>query len=193
MGGRTASASGSATIGQRAGFAPTSWMLLWGSNTDVARDLDAAAATGAKLLRFDFDWQSAEPSKGSYNWSYIDRVVNGAKARGLSVLGTIAYTPAWARPSGTTDKVPPTNLGDYVNFVRAVVNRYAPQGLHQWEIWNEPNIVQFWQPKPDPANYTSMLKQSYAAIKAIDPSATVVSAGLAPAGDSSDGQYVSPR
>jgi hypothetical protein len=187
------SSAAPATIGTRTGFAPTSWMLLWGTDAELDRDLDNVAASGAKWLRFDVDWQSTETAKGSYNWTAIDRVISRATARGLSVIGTIAYTPAWARPSGTSDKTPPSDPADFASFARAVAARYAPQGAHAWEIWNEPNIPMFWQPKPDVPAYTSMLKQAYAAIKSVDPAATVISAGLAPAGDSGDGRYVSPR
>ena len=49
-----------------------------------------------------------------------------------------------------------------------------------FEIWNEPNIALFWQPKPDPSAYTADLVAAYSAIKAVDPSAFVISGGLAP-------------
>lgn len=136
-------------MGQSAGFAQTSWMLLWGSDAQVDADLDAMVATGAKWLRFDFDWASAELSPGSYRWTYIDRVVHKARARGLRILATPAYTPTWARPAGTTDKHPPTDPATYAAFVGAAARRYAPLGVHHWEIWNEPNVQQFWQPAPN--------------------------------------------
>src|SRR4051812_8542913 len=85
-----------ARVGGRSGFAAGGWMLLWESDAGWARDLDTIAATGARWLRFDFDWQSAEPVAGQFNWSPIDRVVREARARGLEVLATPAYTPAWA-------------------------------------------------------------------------------------------------
>ena len=49
-----------------------------------------------------------------------------------------------------------------------------------FEIWNEPNSALFWQPKPNPPAYTADLVAAYSAIKAVDPSAFVVSGGLAP-------------
>src|SRR4051794_21064835 len=109
---RSASASASeaaGTIGSQGGFAAGGWVLLWGSDAELARDLDAIAATGAKWVRFDFDWASAEPSQGDFDWGPIDRVVSAVRARGLEVLATPAYTPDWARPAGTTDKTPPTD------------------------------------------------------------------------------------
>ena len=185
--------AGTGTVGQRSGVAPTSYQLLYGTDAEVARDLDAVAASGAGWIRVDFDWQSAEPSRGAFQWRFIDRVVAGANARGLRVLATPAYTPTWARPAGTSDKAPPTDLATYATFVSSAARRYAPQGVRHWEIWNEPNIPMFWQPKPDADTYARMLVQASQAVKAVDPGATIITAGLAPAGDSSDGSYVSPR
>jgi polysaccharide biosynthesis protein PslG len=138
---------------------------------------------GAQIVRFDVNWVSIQAGgPTSYNWAPFDAVVQGLNARGMKALGVIAYTPAWARPAGTTDKHPPTNVADYANFCEATARRYAPLGVHNWEIWNEPNITTFFQPKPDVAKYTAMLKACYPRIKAVDPSATVISAGNSPAG-----------
>jgi hypothetical protein len=49
-----------------------------------------------------------------------------------------------------------------------------------FEIWNEPNNEVFWQPDPNPAAYTADFVAAYRAIKAVDPSASVISTGLAP-------------
>jgi hypothetical protein len=165
------------------------------SATDLARYLDAVKAGGAQWVRIDINWsmiQSGGPT--SYNWTPFDNVVNAARARGLNVLGGILYTPSWARPSGTSGSTPPTNLNDYVTFARAAAVHFAPAGVHAYEIWNEPNISAFWAPGPDPAKYTQMLKLSYAAIKQVDPSATVISAGLSPYGSygNADAQHMNP-
>ena len=48
-------------------------------------------------------------------------------------------------------------------------------------MWNEPNLTFFWEPWPDPAGYTALLGLTYDAIKAVDPSSTVITGGLAPA------------
>ena len=165
------------------------------SATDLARYLDAVKASGAQWFRIDFNWaviQAGGPA--SYNWTPFDNVVNGARARGLNVLGTIQYTPGWARAAGTSGSTPPTNLNDYATFSRAVVQHYAPAGVHAYEIWNEPNISNFWAPGPDPAKYTQMLKLAYAAIKQLDPTATVISAGLSPYGSYGqlDAQHMNP-
>ena len=79
--------------------------------------------------------------------------------------------------------------GDLAQWAEAV-STIAAAGVglvEAYEVCNEPNRVS-WLNKhvhptsPDPALYVQMLQVAYERIKAIDPSATVVSAGLAPVG-----------
>ena len=65
-------------------------------------------------------------------------------------------------------------------FAGAVAARRRTGGSPDFEIWNEPNNVVFWQPAPNPAAYTAALLAAYAAIKAVDPEGTVITGGLAP-------------
>jgi polysaccharide biosynthesis protein PslG len=152
------------------------------SGADIARSLDGVQASGADWLRVEMDWnwiQGGGPR--SYRWAPFDRIARGAEARGIELLYVPLFTPPWARAAGTTHEYPPTNLSTYARFCRAAVRRFAPMGVHHWEIWNEPNIP-FWKPAPDPVHYAALLKLAYSAIKAEDPSALVVSAGLSPYG-----------
>jgi hypothetical protein len=74
----------------------------------LKRDLDAMARTGARWLRFDINWNVVQcRGPRSWNWAPSDRVVAAARARGIEVLALITYTPAWARPAGTTSKYAP--------------------------------------------------------------------------------------
>jgi hypothetical protein len=161
------------------------------SAAELARELDGHAEVGAGWIRFDFNWSGMEPTRGVYDWSRHDAVVAAARARGLRILGLIAYTPAWARPAGTTNKHPPSHLQDYARFVEKVVRRYAGAGVQHWELWNEPNHAGFWKPCPDVARYTALLRLGYAAAKRADRRAFVVSGGLSPAVD--NGCNVPPR
>jgi polysaccharide biosynthesis protein PslG len=165
------------------------------SATDLARYLDGLKASRAGWVRIDINWHVIQYAGAtSYNWAPFDNVVNAARARGLAVLGGILYTPPWARAAGTTPSYPPTNLADYTAFAKAAAQHFGALGVHAYEIWNEPNIVNFWAPGPDPARYTQMLKLAYTAIKSVDPSATVVSAGLSPYGSytNADAQHMNP-
>jgi polysaccharide biosynthesis protein PslG len=162
-----------------------------GSDADRTRDLDLMSTAGAAWIRMDLNWsmiQAQGPS--SYDWAPFDRVVTAATGRGFHILATLLYTPVWARPANGTASSPPVRLADYVAFARQAAQRYAPLGVHAYEIWNEPNITAFWQPRPDVAAYTAMLRGASAAIRSVDPQALIVTGGTSPAPDS--GGNISP-
>jgi polysaccharide biosynthesis protein PslG len=153
------------------------------SNAELSLYLNGAQAAHAGWIRIDINWnviQYAGP--GTYDWARFDNVVRAITSRGMSVLAGILYTPPWARPVGTEPAWPPSKLADYATFVRTAVQRYAPRGVHAYEIWNEPNVADFWAPGPDPGRYAELLRLAYQAVKGADTRAIVVSAGLAPYG-----------
>ncbi|HEX4490896.1 MAG TPA: cellulase family glycosylhydrolase [Acidimicrobiia bacterium] len=147
------------------------------------QDLGAMQAAGMTWVRADFFWSSIQSrGPGSWYWGPTDAFVKAAKAHHLHVVGMLAYAPRWAR-SGPDEHDPPKNPNDYANFARAAARRYAPMGVHTWEIWNEPNLAVFWAPRADPVAYAALLRRAYPAIKSADRNATVISGGLAPARD----------
>jgi hypothetical protein len=152
------------------------------SPEELARELDTYRAAGSRWVRVDLNWSLIQRGgPASFEWEPFDRVVRAATGRGLSVLAGILYTPSWARLGTSDSRYPPSDLSTYARFSRAAVAHYAPFGVKHWEVWNEPNVG-FWMPEPDPARYTAMLKLAYTEIKSADPTAFVVSAGLAPYG-----------
>jgi polysaccharide biosynthesis protein PslG len=155
-------------------------------------ELNDAVQLGVGWIRLDLAWDDIQPtSQSNFNWSAFDRIVTEANARHLSLLPILDYTPGWARdPSCGSDKCAPANPAQFAAFAAAAASRYAPLGIHTWEIWNEPNITVFWQPAPNPSRYVSLLKATVAAIRAVDTGATLVSGGLSPA--ATGGGNISP-
>jgi polysaccharide biosynthesis protein PslG len=182
---------GGPTLGARLGVSPGHW-LDGLSDEELDADLELVAASGVRWIRLDFDWPSIEAAPGELHWATSDRLVARARAHDLEVLGILAYTPAWARPPGTPDKHPPDDPDDFARFAAQVAERYAPRGVTTWEIWNEPNVDDFWAPHPDPERYTELLRRAARSIRAVAPGARVVSGGLAPARDATDGSELSP-
>lgn len=81
------------------------------------------------------------------------------------------------------------HAGDYHNLERfgdsvAQLAQSQKGYLDAYEIGNEPNLdaVYGWGAAPNAAHYAAVLCEAYGRIKAIDPDAIVVSAGLAPTG-----------
>lgn len=157
----------------------------------ASREFDLMAAMNVKWVRADFDWSDIEREPGQFNWSYQDRVVQEAMARQMQVIAILTYTPGWARPPGTTSHAPPERVSDYAAFAHAAVTRYAPLGVRTWEIWNEPNASEFWQPRPDPERYAELFRAIAGAVRAVDPGATLLTGGLTRGADAADGSRLS--
>lgn len=166
--------------------------LSWMDNETLNTAFDNFTSLGVGWVRMDFSWASIQPATSSvYDWTNIDRVVAAANARNIKVLPILAYTPAWARPSGCNDeKCAPADPAKFATFAAQAAKRYAPLGIHTWEIWNEPNISVFWQPAPDASKYSNLLIAASVAIKIQDSQAKIITGGLSPADTS--GTDISP-
>ncbi|MCC7360447.1 MAG: cellulase family glycosylhydrolase [Anaerolineales bacterium] len=159
--------------------------LWWQTdNKTGARDADLVAGLGFGWLKQQFSWRNISGSRGGYDWFRPDGVVALAEARGLRILARLDGTPFWAVDDpALLDHVvdtPPNDPALFAEFCGALAGRYVGR-IAAYEVWNEPNLAREWgnQP-PDPAAYLALLKPCYLAIKAADPHAIVISAGLAP-------------
>ncbi len=132
--------------------------------------LDATAAAGAGWVRVDFVWADVEREPGVFTWRVYDELVTGARARGLSILGLLQTTPAWATdgPAGTGV---PRDVHRWQLFCFAAADRYRGRIGH-WEVWNEPNLPRFFAGDRD--DYIErILIPAADALHAADPEAWV--------------------
>ncbi len=153
----------------------------WTNYTDADRVqiLDQLAAAGLEWVRIDIGWSGYEPEAPGtidpYYQGRVDAAVDEARARGLKVLLTAWLTPAWAN-GGIGERHPPTDPADYARFLTWAADHYRGR-VEAWEIWNEPNLTEFWQGSVE--EYASLLRAAYPAVKAGDPDAEVVLGGPA--------------
>jgi hypothetical protein len=175
---------------------------------DLGHQFDTMVASGVQSLRLTFDWAAAQPyrswkkvpagDKSEFEnvggiptrFGATDRIVGLAAQRGLTVLPVIVDAPKLDGVHYKSSIVDiPRKDGPYAAFVGALVRRYGSNGtfwrghapkvpVRMWQIWNEPNIIGFWPPQPFEPRYIGLLRASRAAIKAADPGAKVVLAGL---------------
>jgi hypothetical protein len=165
--------------------------LTWSINRD-AMDREIALLQNADTawVRLNLNWADLEPEEGRLDQDLladVDYAVSQVRAAGMKVLAPIADgVPFWASADpnrfdngGRYNKFwKPRDFGDYAKFARRMVARYAPRGVHAYELWNEPNYRHFWPSGPSPSDYTAMLRAAYPAIHDADPGATVVMGGL---------------
>jgi beta-xylosidase len=159
---------------------------------NIERQFDLMAQMGVKWVRVDLAWAWVESEQGTLDWGYTDKIVDEAKAHSMNVLAVFSSTPGWALAAGSGDPYSrPADLASYGNFTKVAVQRYASRGVTNWEVWNEPNIAQFWPPTPDADEYGRLFRAVAEAIRSVDPKATVLLAGLSPKYDSPDAE-ISP-
>jgi hypothetical protein len=158
---------------------------------------DDASLALAQAAEFDtvvqvFPWREIEPTQDQFHWEVSDRVVAGAEYYGLDLVVRLDQHPAWVSEVDLALNAPPEKLEDYRDFVERVAARYRGR-IRAYIIWNEPNLAIEWGGRPpDPVAFTMLLRTGYEAVKAGDPQALVVAAGLAPT-NSNDAQAMDDR
>jgi polysaccharide biosynthesis protein PslG len=157
---------------------------------------------GIESIRLPLGWPSVQPTRESaIDWSGVDDQVEKAAKAGIKVLPFLTGAPEWAVPAARVPQagglkapahLPVSGAGraGWIGFLTAAVARYGPSGsfwsehpgvprrpIRNWQIWNEPNF-KYFVAKPNPAEYGKLVKISSGALKAADPGAQVVLAGL---------------
>lgn len=156
--------------------------------------IDNIAAAGVGTLRQTFDWSYLRKGN-SVSWDMLDRYVGGAAQRGITILPVLFNPPAefTTRPASGAERgfyptADPATIGRYGAMLAA---RYGTRGsfwnenpqiprlpIRSWQIWNEPNLPIYWRPDPQASAYAAMLRAASEQIKAVDPDAEIVTAGL---------------
>ncbi|MDO3398476.1 cellulase family glycosylhydrolase [Mycolicibacterium neoaurum] len=136
---------------------------------EINERLDMMQSLGVTNVRIMVPWAGVQPlhpdtpfGLGAPRWDQLDKVVNAAAARGMGILGVLNSTPMWAS-STTPLNGEPANFDQFAAFAKSVALRYGDK-ISAYEVWNEPNSIQFWNTL-DPAAYTAMLKKTYTALK----------------------------
>jgi hypothetical protein len=158
--------------------------------TGRARDLDLIAKAGFKFVRMDFSWQSTERKTGVYDWTEYDELTANLDQRGLRAIYILDYVNELYEPMvdarrAVGEPVPekhlasprhPESVAAFARWSAAAAHHF--QGRHiLWEIYNEPN-GDFWRPKPDAAEYTTMALATAKAIREAEPSAAIIAPAM---------------
>lgn len=146
-------------------------------------DLRLIQGAGCDWAMQVFSWREIEPLPRDYHWEYADSVVRACDYYGVNLVVRLDQQPEWAAPGAEFPEggqAPPDDLNAYGDFCATVAARYRGR-VRAYVVWNEPNLAREWgNVPPDPLAYAEMLRVAYRRIKAADPAALVVSAGLSP-------------
>jgi hypothetical protein len=168
------------TADNRLGFCQSeAGSMYWeGFDTDdIENIVKGIKAVGGTRLRFAAWWGEIEPTtRGVYDWSGLDRILDLCEEHGVEPILTLVGNPI---PSYST----PT-LTDFANVFSSIALRYGSNGtgqLRNYQVWNEPNHgtgPYFGSVAFGAAGYTSMLIAASNAIRSVDPEAHILAAAL---------------
>lgn len=154
-------------------------------------------------------FQASDPASPSYRFARLDAAVRSAVAAGLQPLLVVSHAPAFAEaphpwPYAYRGSWAPSPLA-FEQFAMALARRYDgafPDPLDAGgtlprvrllQAWNEPNLARYLEPQWvaegrhwsafSPVLYRRLLNGFYTGVKAIEPSDTVIAAGIAPEGE----------
>lgn len=131
---------------------------------------------GVRLVRNDLTWATVERAAGVYDFitTGYDELVAAAEAQGLTLLFILDYgNPLHGPTQAVLDEEGRTA---FAAFAVAAARRYGGRG-HLWEIWNEPNLPQFWSgngERPDPEQYARLVEAVVPALRAADPAGRIL-------------------
>jgi len=153
---------------------------------DPERTYGPLAELGAKWARVQTGWARTEASPGKYDFVWLDAVVDRLRAIGIEPwfnlgYGNRLYTPA-APDASAVGWVPLASeeaLRGWRAYVATIAAHFRGRVRH-WEVWNEPNIKNFWKPsQPSPADYLKLVRATAPLIREAIPGAVLVGGALA--------------
>ena len=153
----------------------------WGVAPDNSPTFfDTLGALGMRENRISISWDPAAPTTIERQQA-LELYLPLASLRGIRVVFAVAPARADAITSN------PAAPGQFAAFLAHLARTYPT--VKDYVVGNEPNQPRFWQPQfrrgaaVSPTAYYSLLARSYDALKAVDPSITVVGVGLSPRGN----------
>jgi hypothetical protein len=155
------------------------------------------------------DFDARDPASPAYDFTEVDAAVRDTVAAGLTPLLVVTRAPAFAEAPHRWPYAYPgswaPNPAAFGEFATAVARRYdgafpdplaSGQTLPRvrlFEAWNEPNLARYLEPQWvveggrwqafSPLLYRQLLNAFYAAVKAVEPTDTVIATGVAPNGE----------
>ena len=142
-----------------------------GNTNDLAMLKDAQVG----IVRMDVSWGEAEKAPGQYDFSHYDHLIADLEKLGIRLLFILDY----GNPRYDGGLAPDTDAGRaaFARFAAALAHRYRGKNII-WELWNEPNLDHFWQPKTNADDYMAWSKAVVPAMRKVDPNICIVAPAL---------------
>ncbi len=134
---------------------------------------------GIKTIRLQGGWAKTEKERGTYDFTWLDTIIDDARGRGLNILLETDYGNPCYEGGGGWDLAGgfPTSeaaLAAWDRWVETMAIRYRGK-VRDWAMWNEPDINKQHNP-PDIAAFNV---RTATIIKRVIPEARIAGLSLA--------------
>ncbi|HEY7120684.1 MAG TPA: cellulase family glycosylhydrolase [Tepidisphaeraceae bacterium] len=116
-------------------------------------EMQMLAEGGFHWVRMDFGWGATERAKGEYRFDEYERLLKATEPHGIRVVFILDYS----------NRLYDSGLSPHTDEGRAAMAAWAAAAVKHfagrrvvWEMWNEPNIKQFWKPAPSADDYAKL-------------------------------------
>ncbi|MBR7835350.1 xylan 1,4-beta-xylosidase [Actinospica durhamensis] len=129
-----------------------------------------------------------------YAFGYVDQILDAYLELGIEPFLELGFMPkALASGEQTVfwwhgNVTPPNSLAEWADLVKAtlrhLIERYGLEVVRRWpiEVWNEPNLTQFWQ-DADEGAYHRLYEATAFAVKEVDAELQVGGPAISPGAD----------
>ena len=148
---------------------------------DPSQCYEKISQLGCKWARIQSGWAKTEKTKGVYDFTWLDQIVDQLIAHGLKpwiclCYGNGLYSELAAETFGAVG-VPPIHSEEAIkaweNYVRATVEHYKGR-VDTFEIWNEPDGLWCWKTGVNATELGAFTKNTGRYIKEVNRDAYVI-------------------
>lgn len=129
---------------------------------------DLLEQSGIGSARCQTGWAKCEKEPGVYDFAWLDAIVDALLSRSIRPWFNVGFgNPLYMKnaPNPTCVGCVPLLYGEetyaaWRRFLAALADHFAGR-VTEFEIWNEPDIAQFWYPgAPDPTRYAALVRDA---------------------------------
>lgn len=135
-------------------------------------DVEHAAEFGAGAIGVTADVRWLCPTTRCRT-APLEPVVTRAQELGLRVYLQVNSSPEWIDERGRWYAPVGADAERWAALFAQFVAEFGTD-VTGYEVWNEPNIDEFWEQGPDPGQYADLLKAVWTATEEVEPGVTLI-------------------
>lgn len=132
-------------------------------------EIGKIASIGFRMIRTGLGCNHKADGKGAYDFSTVDSLMTMLDEKGIRPIFALNGNNFDGGVSPHTD----AGRNEFARYAGSAAAHFKGRGVI-WKIWNEPNLAQYWKPKPSAEDYTRLVIAASKAIHAADPKAIAI-------------------